>query len=510
MRYARIVAEVCSRAWALREETLWAMQELIRLQASGVKWSADEIRERIAESNAKNGYVRVRRNGARFLSCAFDKRGVAFDQELEMEAASGRRSKAAPGSVALIPVMGVIAHRMSMMDISGPGGTSIQQLTAQIRQALEDGNCKAIVLDVDSPGGSVEGVMELASEIYDARKQKPITAVCNSMACSAAYWLASAASEVVVTPSGQCGSIGVYMLHQDESEALAKDGIKITVIKAGKYKAEGNPSEPLSEEARAAFQSKVDEYYGMFVKAVGKNRGVSQAAVREGYGQGRSLLANDAVKQNLADRIGTLDDVLGKYGVKNGGASAADSRSSVAAKQPEDEEDDSASACSCNCSACQSCENKGAGAHAHAHAHAHGLHADDMSCQCGCEACKACSYKSDVEMKAEDAAPAAEPDGDEPDAPEPEKEDEPCDCNCAVCQGCEFKTTDTPEERTGIQPDSATVCECDCETCKACVNKASPPPPTIQQTAGQAAAARKAAGAGLAAIQRRRRELSLL
>jgi len=388
MKYSRIIAEVCGQPWAMREETLWAMQNLLRLQASGVKWSVDEIRERIAESNAASGYVPLSRGGARYL---------CFDQELEMEAASGKRNKATqPGSVALIPVMGVIAHRMSMMDISGPGGTSIQQLTAQFRQALEDGNCKAIVLDVDSPGGSVEGVMELSSEIYNARKQKPVTAVCNSMACSAAYWLASAAGDVVCTPSGQCGSIGVYMMHQDESEALKKDGIKITVIKAGKYKAEGNPSEPLSDEAYQAFLGKVNDYYGMFVKAVAQNRGVSQNAVRDGYGQGRSLLASSAVKENLADRIGTLDDVLGKYGVKSSSQQSAvstqpdpkaESRSAklAARTNPDDTDDDNDDdqACNCSCVACQGCENKTGNARA-----------DDMSCQCDCQACKACDFKN--------------------------------------------------------------------------------------------------------------------
>jgi capsid assembly protease len=391
MKYSRIIAEVCGQAWAMREETVWAMQNLLYLQASGVKWSADEIRERIAQSNAATGYVPLSRGSARYL---------CFDQELEMEAASGKRNKATqPGSVALIPVMGVIAHRMSMMDISGSGGTSIQQLTAQFRQALEDGNCKAIVLDVDSPGGSVEGVMELASEIYNARKQKPVTAVCNSMACSAAYWLASAAGDVVCTPSGQCGSIGVYMMHQDESEALKKDGIKITVIKAGKFKAEGNPSEPLSDEAYQAFLGKVNDYYGMFVKAVAQNRGASQNAVREGYGQGRSLLAANAVKEGLADRIGTLDDVLGKYGVKSSSSQQAtdagspvlvnrlpDPKALAAAKtSPDDTDDDTDDdqACNCNCVACQGCENKTGNARA-----------DDMSCNCDCQACKACDFKN--------------------------------------------------------------------------------------------------------------------
>jgi signal peptide peptidase SppA len=232
MKYERITAEFFGRAWALPEELLLKMHELLRVQASGVKWSDSEIMDRIAEANLKSGYERR-----------------------EHLAVSERRGRNSGGKVAVIPVVGIISHRASMIaEISGAGaGTSIQKLQGSLRQALGDPDCKAIVLDVDSPGGSVDGVMELASEIYEGRRQKPITAVCNSMACSAAYWLASAASEVVCTPSGQCGSIGVYMLHQDESEALKKEGIKITVIKAGKYKTEGNPSEPLSDEAYGAF-----------------------------------------------------------------------------------------------------------------------------------------------------------------------------------------------------------------------------------------------------------------
>jgi len=513
MKYARIVAEVCGQPWAMREETVWAMQKLLRMQVTGVKWTAEEIRERIAESNAANGYVAVSRGGAHFLCSTEDVHGVFRTSALEMQAASGKRNKAQPGSVALIPVVGIVANRMSSMDISGPGGVSIQRLTAQFRQALEDGNCKAIVLDVDSPGGSVEGVMELANEIFDARKQKPVTAVCNAMACSAAYWLAAAASEVVCTPSGQCGSIGVYMMHQDESEALKKDGIKITVIKAGKYKAEGNPSEPLSSEAYDAFLGKVNDYYGMFVKAIAQYRGGSQAAVRDGYGQGRSLLATAAVKENLADRIGTLDDVLGKYGVKSSSQESAFSiqpaPSARAASQPDDEDDpDDAGPCGCGCDACKSCENKGSAA----------PHVDGMSCSCACNACKACTNKSgaaalEPQLKAEEAAPippASDPTNDPP-APEPKKDDEPCGCNCAVCQGCENKDSRTPEPHTGIQPESATVCECTCETCKACVNKtsAAPAAKTISQTAAEQERIALAAGAALA-MKRRRRQLALL
>src|SRR5690606_12609791 len=107
-----------------------------------------------------------------------------------------------------------------------------------------------IVLDVDSPGGGVYGVAEFAEEIYKARGQKRIVAVANSMAASAAYWIATAADELVVTPGGEVGSIGVYMLHEDWSGAYEKAGIKPTVIKFGENKAEGIDVEPLSESAQ--------------------------------------------------------------------------------------------------------------------------------------------------------------------------------------------------------------------------------------------------------------------
>jgi signal peptide peptidase SppA len=297
------------------------MQELLRLQAvEGLKWTAEEIRGRIEAANTESGYSPADRGAARFLSDAnFDTRAEAMSG-MPMQAANGKRNSAAPGSVAVIPIMGIISQRMNMVSqISGAGGTSIEKLTAQFRQAVDDTNCKAIVLEVDSPGGGVAGVMELASEIYNARAQKPITAVVNCMACSAAYWLASAATEIVCSPSGQAGSIGVYMIHQDASEAYAKEGIKNTIIKAGKYKTEGNPYEPLSDEARAALLSNVEDYYGMFVKAVAQNRGTSQAAVRSGFGQGRSLLAADSVREKLTDRVGGMDAVLRGFGIGRSG-----------------------------------------------------------------------------------------------------------------------------------------------------------------------------------------------
>jgi signal peptide peptidase SppA len=316
MKYAHAVAAFHQHCWALREETFSAMQSLLLQRSEGARWSAEEIRERIAEANAANGYVPIARESARFLASSDDGGGG-----IPMEGSNGRRNSAAPGSIAVIPMVGIISHRMSgMTSMSGPGvGASIQKLRAQFNQAMDDDSCKAIVFDVDSPGGAVDGVPELANEILSARSYKRTIAVVNSMCCSAAYWLASAANEMVCTVSGIAGSIGVYVTHQDESKALENEGIKVTLIKAGKYKAEGNSSEPLQDEARASLQSKVDAYYKLFVNAVAQNRGATQTAVRDGYGQGRSLLASDALRQNLVDRVGTLDDVLTGLGVRLSG-----------------------------------------------------------------------------------------------------------------------------------------------------------------------------------------------
>src|SRR5262249_2183126 len=126
-----------------------------------------------------------------------------------LEAASGSIRSGKNGAVAVIPVYGVISNRMNLMtQISG--GTSVEKLTAQIRASLADSRISATVMDGDWPGGGVEGIPELAAEILDSRGQKKIIGVANTMAASAAYWLACCAGELIVAPSGAVGSIGVF------------------------------------------------------------------------------------------------------------------------------------------------------------------------------------------------------------------------------------------------------------------------------------------------------------
>lgn len=242
----------------------------------------------------------------------------AYAEERRDIGAKARPAAEKKGAVAVLPIFGIINQRVAEMDVSSGGMFSIDKFMQTFRNAVADPNVKAIVLNIDSPGGSVFGVAELADEIYKARSQKHIVAVANSLAASAAYWIASAADEVVVTPSGMVGSIGVYMMHDDLSVAYEMAGIKTTIIQAGKYKTEGNSLAPLTDEARQALQDDVNAYYDMFIDSVAKGRGVAPAAVRGGYGEGRVLNAKDAKAEGMVDRIDTLDGVLSRLGVGAG------------------------------------------------------------------------------------------------------------------------------------------------------------------------------------------------
>ena len=243
--------------------------------------------------------------------------GMTAPQVLESiratnQAAAARAKKAAGsgGSIAVIPIYGMIMHRQ-MADISGGSvGTSTQMLSAALRQAVEDPGVGSIVLDIDSPGGDVDGVDELAAEIYAARKKKPITAVSDCLCASAAYYLASQASEIVVSPSSLTGSIGVYVMHEDDSAMHEAMGIKLELIKFGENKAEGNNLGPLSDSSRAHMQELVDIYGIAFEKAVARGRGIRQDDVHSKFGQGRVFDAKTAVRIGMADRIGTLADVF--------------------------------------------------------------------------------------------------------------------------------------------------------------------------------------------------------
>jgi len=201
------------------------------------------------------------------------------------------------GTIAVVPILGGLTYR----SVSYWDDTSYTAILSGFRKALADPGVAAILLDVDSPGGEVAGLPELAEEIFQARGQKPIWAVVNQDALSAAYWLASAADRVLIPPMGRAGSVGVLLVHRDFSGMLDADGVKFTAIHAGARKVDFAPWAPLSEEALGVAQRDVFAAYDLFVRAVARNRGISESDVRKT--EAGVFAGQAAVDAGLADAV---------------------------------------------------------------------------------------------------------------------------------------------------------------------------------------------------------------
>ncbi|MCG8670199.1 MAG: S49 family peptidase [Pseudomonadales bacterium] len=291
LKYKHILKAVANEVWGIEPQKLQQIMAFLELKANGGTVSEDDIE---AVTQAKS-----------------------------------RPSKNASGTVAVLPLRGTIVHRSDAIGESS-GMMGIERFMSSFRASVADPAVKSIVIDVDSPGGTVPGVPEAATEIFNAREKKHIVAIANSMSASAAYWLATAADELVVTPSGSVGSVGVFTVHEDYSEYMEDRGIKTTYISAGDYKVEANPFEPLSSEAQEYLQQSVQETYTEFVNALAKHRGISAKDVKENYGKGRMLSAKAALKAGMVDRIDTLDGVLSRLGVSS---AASGVRSNAISKQ---------------------------------------------------------------------------------------------------------------------------------------------------------------------------------
>lgn len=232
MNHQLLVAEFLATPWALMPERLSALAAVVMRWSGGIAAESENM---------------IRIQADRVI------------RESRRQSASAQST----GGIAVLPLYGVVTQRGNMVDdVSGPGSTSTQQFCTKLRQLLADDTVGQILIDIDSPGGSVYGVAELADEIQCARSQKRIVAVANSLAASAAYWIGCAASEFYVTPGGEVGSIGVWQAHQDYSQALDEAGVKTTLISAGKFKVEGNPYSPLNDEAQSFMQSRSKVRHG--------------------------------------------------------------------------------------------------------------------------------------------------------------------------------------------------------------------------------------------------------
>lgn len=213
-------------------------------------------------------------------------------------------------AVAIVPLRGLLVPSIDFFGARIPGGTAV--FRDSLREALRHPDVESILLDVDSAGGSTDGIEEAASELFEARKTKRIVASINALGASAAFWIASQAHELTMTPSGHAGSIGVMAVHLDVSERAKREGLAISIISAGRFKHEASEWAPLTPGARDHLQGLVDDRYQAFVRDVARGRKVSAATVERDFGQGRVHHARQALAARMVDRIESFDVTLAR------------------------------------------------------------------------------------------------------------------------------------------------------------------------------------------------------
>ncbi len=271
----RVVQGVTSTPWMLSEEKMHEILELLQMRSEGHVLSDEEIEQRIGNSRS--------------------------DRDDGIQIVNG---------VAVVPVIGTTAPRMNLM-MRYSGGTSTQIVRSQLERLAADNGVKAIVMDIDSPGGTAIGNVELAEYVFSQRdSDTPIYASINGLGTSAGYQTAAAAKKVFASPSSNVGSVGVLLIHSESSKAAEEAGVKYTVIQAGEFKAVGNTVEPLSDKARSELQQRVDAYYAQFIGSVAKYRGVSVAEAQERFGNAKIHLAEAAASAGFIDGVATLQDVV--------------------------------------------------------------------------------------------------------------------------------------------------------------------------------------------------------
>lgn len=224
------------------------------------------------------------------------------------ERLSGTRYVQVRDGVAVIDVNGVIAKRMNMFDEICYGGTSTEFLMRDFGTCMRSANVESIVLNIDSPGGEAFGINEFAESVFKARGDKPIHAYVSGLGCSGAYWIASAAEKLILDKSAFVGSIGVVTAWMDDKEFYKMMGIRREVVTSSNA-----PFKRLNfdnDEHRAELQRELDSLESVFHKAVARNRNVTVKEVINDFNKGGVLAGTDAVKAKMADRVGSLEDVI--------------------------------------------------------------------------------------------------------------------------------------------------------------------------------------------------------
>lgn len=280
--YSHIISTITSQPWMMMPGDLKMLLEIVDSHITG-SITRGEIQVRLESAGVRNSPDTTSRNGA----------------------------------VGVLPLHGPIFPKANLLTEMS-GAVSLESWIQDFRQMVADDSISHIVLDVDSPGGSSSMIPEVASEIRAARDVKPVYAVANTLAGSAAYGLAAQATALFSSPSGTVGSIGTYLVHTDESPLMEKIGVKETVIKAGRFKAV--ELESLTPESRAYLEEYVGDVNARFVSEIAQGRGMS---VDDILGTEAKIFAPErAASVGLIDGIATLEDVVGDI-VETGGTQVA-------------------------------------------------------------------------------------------------------------------------------------------------------------------------------------------
>jgi signal peptide peptidase SppA len=266
--YSNIISKITTTPWMMMPGALKMMLEIVDAHINGTI-TREEIQSRLGDVQAREG--------------------------------SAQRT----GVVGVMPLYGPIFPKANLMtELSG--ATSLEQWRQDFRQLVDDDAITSIVLDIDSPGGMSSLIEETADDIREAREIKPIYAVSNTMAASAAYGLAAQATKLFASPSSLTGNVGTYLVHTDDSALAEKLGVKETVIKAGRFKAV--ELESLTPESKAYLQDLVGDINDRFIDSVAAGRNLSSEAVAAT--EAKVYSAQQAVDAGFADQVGTLEDAL--------------------------------------------------------------------------------------------------------------------------------------------------------------------------------------------------------
>jgi len=237
----------------------------------------------------------------------------------------------ADNGVGIVQVFGALVQRGDNLDAMS-GLMGYNRIGAQLAAAMDDSAVNGILMEFDSPGGEVSGCFDLAAKIRGYAQSKPIWAFANEQAFSAAYALASAADQLYLPETGMVGSVGVIMLHVDQSQLDAKLGLKYTPIFAGKKKNDFSSHEPLSDRAKAEGKAEVDRYYDIFVNAVAGARGISSDAVRAT--EAGLLNPEQALAVGFADGVATFSETLAAFADVASGKTQVQSKRAAGATTP--------------------------------------------------------------------------------------------------------------------------------------------------------------------------------